>query len=214
MITIKVKGIEELVSNLDTLAKKELPFATAKGLSDIGRAVQAEIINTLPQKFTIRRNWYAPNTPYGIKLTMATKTNLVATVFTKAPWLPLQEYGGIKQINNKRLAIPFLYHSGMKPGVVFGAKHTKRDLIQAKDKPRNLGAGAFELKTKNGNTLLAQRTGKGKRSVLRILYSLEQQATIKPRLSFEETATKVVNQVYAEKMIAALEYAIKTSRLK
>lgn len=214
MLNIKVDGVQELIDSLDDLSRRELPFAVAKALTKTAQDVQAQVLADLPGKFTLRTGWSSPRTPFGFKIEKATKQSWTAKVYTKAPWMMLQEAGGIKTAPGKRLAIPFVFRSSLKPGIVFGAKRTKRDLIQSKDKPRNLGPGTFELKSKSGNVMLAQRTGKGKRSVLRILYALEPQANVKRRLFFGETAQAVVDTKWRGNMADALEYAIRTSRLK
>lgn len=213
MLHIKVEGIDRLLTSMNALMRQEVPFAVAKALTDTAVNVRNEVLSGLPGRFTLRTGWAQPNTPYGFKVEKATKTNWTARVFTRAPWMVLQEHGGIKAVGGKRLAIPFVYHSGTKPGVVFGAKRTKRDLISKKDLPRNLGNGVFHIKTNSGNELLAQRTGKGKRSVLRILYALEQSGRIKRRLMLAETASRVVAEKWPGNVQAALDYAVKTSRL-
>lgn len=210
MISIQVdtKPIQDMLER----AGREMPFAIAKGLTKTAQDVQAEVIRTLPDKFTLRTGWYKPNTPFGFKITKATKQNMAATVYSRAPWLQLQETGGTKTANGHRVAVPFVSMSGMKPGVQYGVKRTKRDLIQKSQKPRNLQK-AFIIHGKRGD-LLAQRTGRGKSSILRIMYALEQQTQIKPRLFFHQTAQQVVNRVWRMNLSDAIDYALKTSRFK
>ncbi len=211
MYSIKVTGLKESTGYLEAVAMNELPFAVAKGLTKTAQDVQAKVIAGLPSRFTLRTKWYQPNTPYGFKIEKATKTNLVAKVYTRAPWMQLQETGGVKQVSGKRLAVPFLERKGIRPGVVFGVKRTKRDLIMKSQKPQALGSRAFIMKGKKGD-LLAMRTGRGKRSILRILYGLEPKANIKARLRFAETAKQVVDQGWRRNIEDAIAYALRTSR--
>lgn len=211
MVKLIIDGLKKVDAALER-AEKEIQFATAKGLTKSAQDVQAAVIAKLPEQFTLRTGWYKPNTPYGFKIRMATKQDLVAVVYTKAPWMLLQEEGGVKKVSGKRLAVPLEYKQGAVPGVAYGVRRTKRDLIVKSQKPRNLSNG-FVIKGKSGD-LLAQRTGKGKRSMLRILYALEQQATIKKRLGFEDTARKVLREVWRKNFSDALDYALKTSRLR
>lgn len=208
-IEVDMKPVQEML----TRAGREMPFAIAKGLTKTAQDVQAKVIADLPGKFTLRTGWYKPNTPYGFKIEKATKQNMTATVFTRAPFMQLQEEGGTKRMpSGKRIAVPFLEQQGRKPGVIYGVKRTKRDLIMKSQKPRNL-AKAFTIKGKHGD-LLAVRQGRGKRSVLRIMYALEQVAQIKKRLGFAETAKMVVNAVWRRNLEEAIDYALKTSRYK
>ena len=211
MIRVDMKGLKESERYYEALSKRELPFALAKGLTTTGQSVQKKVVTDLPGKFTLRTGWYKPNTPFGIKVQMATKANLTVKVYTKAPWMQLQETGGIKQISGKRLAIPLVKRSGSRPGVQFGVKRTKKDLVMKSQKPQALGNKAFIIKGKKGD-LLAARTGKGKRSILSILYGLEPRANIKARFKFEETARQVVNLEWRRNFEEAIAYALKTSK--
>jgi hypothetical protein len=211
VISIKVdmKPVQEMIAK----AGREMPFAIAKGLTKTAQDVQSKVIEGLPNRFTLRTGWYKPNTPYGFKIEKATKQNMTAKVFTSAPFMQMQEEGGTKRLpSGKRIAVPFLEQQGRRPGVVYGVKRTKRDLIMKSQKPRNL-AKAFTLKGRHGD-LLAMRQGRGKRSVLRIMYALEQVAQIKKRLGFAETARMVINAVWRRNLEEAIDYALKTSRAR
>lgn len=196
---------------LEALRKDEVPFAIAKALTKTAQDIQSKIIANLPGQFTLRTGWYKPNTPYGFRIQKATKSSLTAKVYTKAPWMQLQETGGIKQTSGKRLAIPFIQKQGSRPGVVFGVKRTKRDLIMKSQKPQSLGSKAFIVKGKKGD-LLATRTGRGKKSILRILYGLEPKANVKARLHMAETAEQVVAQGWRNNFEEAIAFALKTSK--
>jgi hypothetical protein len=212
MFKIIETGLKEVVRALER-AEKEIQFATAKALTKSAQDVQAAVIDKLPEQFTLRTGWYKPNTPYGFKIRMATKQDLEAVVYTKAPWMLLHEEGGTKRsAQGKRLAIPFNYRQGSVPGVAFGVRRTKRDLVANSQKPRNLKK-AFVMQGQHGD-LLATYTGRGKNRVLQILYALEQQAKIKKRLGFEETARKVLREAWRKNFDDALDYALRTSRLK
>lgn len=197
---IKVEhNIDKVVSYLGNLAK-EIPFATALALTRTAQDVQAAIIEELPQKFTLRTGWYRASSPYGFKIERATKTNLTSSVFSKAPWLPLQESGGIKRVAGKRLAIP-----------TQAVRRTKRDLVKASEKPLALKK-AFPIKLKDGTTMLAMRRGRGRKAPLQFLYTLSKQAKITPRLRFFETARRVVAAKWAQRFAEAMEYAIRTAK--
>ena len=206
MSDIYVEGLKELEAGLLEFEKKDMPLATAITLTTVAGMAQAIVLAKLPEQFTLRTGWYKPNTPFGFKVKAASINHPQAEIYTKAPWMLLHEEGGTKSADGKRLAVPFTYKQGVVPGVVYGVKRTKRDLIMKSQKPRNLGTKAFMLNSKGGD-LLAMRTGRGKRSILRILYALEQQAVIKKRLGFADTARQVVKDHLKEIFSKAIEQA-------
>jgi len=212
MIKIDLYGDKEIIRRLNNLRERDLRFSVAYGLTMIAKDAQAVEIRILPEKFTLRTGWWKPNTPYGIKITPANKQTLESAVFTRAQWLPLHETGGVKQASGKRLAVPLVGSSSIRGDIQYGVKRTKRDLVMKSQKPRAL-SNAFIIKGKRGD-LLAQRTGKGKRSVLRIMYALEPKANISKRLMFEDVARRVVQDVWQKRMNDAIDSALRTSGLK
>lgn len=198
-INIDISGLKETQQYLDALEKGELRFGVAKGLTSIVGGIRDKVKQDLPTKFTLRTTWWDRG-PYSIKTEKATKQNLVAKVYTTAPWMRLQEEGGIKAAPGKRLAMPML-----------DVKRTKRDLIRANQKPRAL-SNAFHMKTRSGLDVLAYRTGKGKRSVLHMMYMLKKSANIKQRFGFQSTARQVVDKAGLLHMIEGIKYALETSK--
>ena len=115
---------------------------------------------------------------------MATKANPTVRVYTKAPWMQLQETGGIKQISGKRLAIPLVKKPGSRLGVQFGVKRTKKDLVMKSQKPQALGSKAFIIKGKKGD-LLATRTAKVRGPSLTSCMALNPGRTSRPDLNLK-----------------------------
>ncbi len=200
MIKVDTKGIIETESYLNALAKGQLAFGLAKGLTSLANGIRDKVKQDLPGKFTLRTKWWDRG-PFSIKTEMATKYNLTAKVYTTAPWMQMQEEGGTKiPFKSKRLAIPM-------PDV----RRTKRDLVQSSQKPRAL-TKAFIIHTKSGNDFMAIRVGRGKRSVMKLMWLLERKATIKKRFGFYDTAQQVVDKVGLTHLNAGLEYALKTAK--
>lgn len=199
MITIDVKGLKETQSYFDALAKGELRFGIAKGLTSLANGIREKVKEELPQKFTLRTKWWDRG-PHSIKTEKATPKNLASRVYTDAPWMRLQEEGGTKTASGKRLALP-----------MDGVKRTKRDLVRANQKPRAL-TKAFHIKTKSGHDMLAVRTGRGKRSRLQLMWMLERTAQIKQRFGFKQTAQVVVDRVGLLHLSEGIRYALETSK--
>lgn len=199
MIKLEITGLRETQAYFDALAKGELRFGIAKGLTSLANGIREKVMQELPGRFTLRTTWWQRG-PYAIKTTKATKQNLMSSVFTAAPWMRLQEEGGTKQAPGKRLAMPML-----------DVKRTKRDLIRANQKPRALKQ-AFHIKSKQGLEILAIRTGRGKRSTLHLMYMLKRSAQIRARFGFHETAQRVVDQAGLLHIQEGIKYALETSK--
>lgn len=199
MIQVRIDGLKQTQDYLTALANGELKFGIVKGLTSLAGASREQIIDELPGRFTLRTRWWQRG-PYAIKTDKATKQSMTSRVYTDAPWMNLQETGGIKTSAGKRVAIPM-------PDV----RRTKRDLVQKSQKPRAL-AKAFHIKTKTGNDFLAVRIGRGRKSQLRFMWLLERSATIRARFGFVDTANRVVDQVGLLHISEGIKYALETSK--
>lgn len=195
--SIKVTGVDELTRYLNDLQRKQIPFATAQALTATAEDVRAEIVKGLSEKFTLRKNWWRPGTRYGFNVKKARRNDLVAEVFTRAPWMVDHETGATRRPKGRNLAVPSEF-----------VKRSKRDLITKANQPRNLKK-AFVLRSRSGQETIFQRIrGKG----LRPMYFLTKQAEIKPTLEFHITAVRVVNARWAKNFSKALDHAIKTAK--
>jgi hypothetical protein len=199
MMSVNITGLKETQTYFDALAKGELRFGIAKGLTSLAGGIREKVREELPGRFTLRTKWWDRG-PYAIKTEKATKQNLMSRVFTMAPWMVLQEEGGTKTASGKRIAIPM-------PSV----KRSKKDLIRANQKPRAL-TKAFKIHTKSGNDFLAIRTGRGKNNRLQLMWLLEKATKIKPRFGFQVTAQRVIDRVGLMHINEGIKYALETSK--
>lgn len=197
---MEVTGIKEATRFLNDLQKRQIPFATAKALTDTANQARGEIVKHLQSTYTLRTPWYKPGTRYGINVAIAKKNNLVAEVFTRAPWMARHEEGGLKLPAGRNLAIPSAF-----------VKRTKRELISKANRPRNL-KNAFLVRSKSGQETLFQRVGRGRNRTIRPMYFLERQAEIKPTLQFAEIAQKVGKERWKKIFAAALDFALRTAK--
>lgn len=160
---------------------RNIRYGTAVGLTQTAKQAQAAVIESLKSTFTLRTRWYEPGNRFGIKIQPATRDRLQAAVQTRADWLEIHETGGTRRPKRKALAIP-----------TDNVRRNKRQLIPRSQRPRNL-ARSFVIETQSGPVLFV-RTGKGKRSKIRALYSLEPQAKIKRQSTFYEPISEVVKK--------------------
>ena len=160
---------------LNTIAKKQIPFAIAKTLTNIAQKSQAEVKQNIREKFFIRKK--SGGFESSIRIKPATKTNLTAEVYTMAAFAALQQTGGVKKAKDGRLAIP-----------------SYQDITQVKKRrdsnsPSTYLAGdAFKIRTKSGNEVIARREGKE----LKVLYFLRKDAHVDKKLDMIETTIKTV----------------------
>ena len=197
---MEITGIKEATRFLNDFQKKQIPFAVATALNETANQARDEIVKHLQSSFTLRTGWWKPRTRYGINVQPAKKTSLVSEVFTKAPWMGLQETGGIKAPRGKNIAVPSPY-----------VKRSKRDLITQANRPRNL-KNSFIGRSKSGQETIFQRIGRGKNRVIRAMYFLEKRAEIKPAFQFAQTAQRVANERWAKNFAKALDFALRTAK--
>lgn len=195
---IKIEGLDKIIKNLDDMAKKQVPFATARALTKTAEDARDEIVKDLPGKFTLRTSWWKPRTRYGFNVKPAKKTDLKAEIFTQAPWMQIHEVGGIRTPERSReLAIPTLQ-----------VRRTKRQLIGASQRPRALKKSFVKI-TRTGQKVLFQKVGK---KGIKPMYLLEPKARIKPVLRFVETAKKIITQRFESNFTKSFEDAMRTAK--
>ena len=173
IISLQIKS--QASDELAAIAKKHIPFAIAKTLTNVAQKSQDEVRKNIREKFFIRKK--SGGFESSIRIKPATKTNLTAEVYTMAAFASLQQTGGIKKAKDGRLAIPS-YQS-------IGQVKKRSD----SNSPSTYLAGdAFKMKTKTGQEVIARGSG----GELKILYFLNKSAKIDKKLNMIEITTKTV----------------------
>lgn len=198
-IQVDIQGIEGMRQSLSNI-ERQLPFATALALTRTAKEVQREEIAHIRSAFTVRGSWLREGGKFGVRITPASKKELVAVVESRAPWLEEHEGGVTRTPEGSHFAIP--------QAVI---RRTKTQLIAKSQRPKALKR-VFKIQTKKGIPLLIQRIGRGKRSALRVMYQLTGKAKIEPRLQFVDTGRAVVERVWKQIFAEALDRAIRTAR--
>ncbi len=198
-LNITLHGLDVWVTKIRNLPK-QLRYATAVTLTRSAESAQDAILARTRDVFTIRKSWLQPGYKFGINRKAATKDDLSAEVFSRAPWMLRHEEGGLKLPNKEYLAVP-----------QEGVKRTKKDLIPAGQKPKALKRSFIIWKTKSG-PMLFQRKGRGKSSTIKAMYAFEKSAQIEARWQFVKTGIAVVKKVYGKIFAAALKDSLETAR--
>lgn len=187
---------------------KQDRFAIASALTKTGKEVQAADIKAVDDAFTIRTNWPRQG-PLAFRVTPANKNDdpIVCIVGTNADFLEkfVREPEGaivVKLPRGEFIAIP-----------TSNVKRTKRDIIRAAQRPRNLrGKRDIVLPMRNGRGMvLLQERGRGRNTKRVALYILVPRAKVKERDVIFGPAEKVFSKrfatIYAEQAAIALATA-------
>jgi hypothetical protein len=223
MIKIEIKGLNETIKYLDDIAKKQLPFATAKALTMTAQDVQKKMIEVMPERFTVRSGWYRSG-PFAFKIKAATKSNLQAEVYTNAPWMSIQESGGEKMplAGRKMIAIPTrgsrpnkkqLIPEHLRPAFLL---HGQIGHTQSKSKRKRLKWGkmryassAFIGKVKDDRLGIWMTEPSGK---LKLMYQLESMADVDARLMFKQTAKRIVDEKFNQNFGTAFKETMRSAK--
>ncbi|WP_234729707.1 hypothetical protein [Acidocella facilis] len=214
MIRIGVKSdIDKLVASLSAFDETQLPYTIALALTRTAQDARAEVTAAMPGEFILRRTWILQ----GIRIKAARKDNLVATVYSRDPFMARQEYGGnkVSMDGGRNIAIPLaarpdpraLIPEELLPANLGRAEYTisKNGNLVTK---KGTGGAAFRM-VSNGKTYLALRTAAG----LKMMYLLVPSAHITPRLNLGEITQRVVRERFAENFLAAAREAMATRRV-
>ncbi len=182
-LQIKSNASDELAN----IAKKQIPFAVAKTLTNVAQKSQDEVRKNIREKFFIRKK--SGGFESSIRIKPATKNNLTAEVYTMAAFAALQQTGGIKKAKDGRLAIPS-----------YQSINQVKKRTDSNSPSTYLAGDAFKMKTKSGQEVIAQRKGKE----LKILYFLHKNAAINKRLDMIEITTKTVKERFDAQLSANL----------
>lgn len=181
---------------------KQATFALAQTLTQTAKAVQAGVVSSVRENFTVRNNWVEPSNAMGVKVLPASKADLSAAVVTRADWLTLHEEGGEKVPRGEHLAIPSA-----------NVRRTKRDVVQRSQRPGALrGKRDVVLPLKKGGFGLFQRRGRGKKKPLVFLYRLTKRAKIRKQPTFSKPAEREFERNFNRLFEKNFREAIRTAK--
>ena len=183
----------ELQTWLSNVQQKQMPYATARALTDTAQDIKTAAIDSAKKNFTLRNNWVVK----GIRINRAEKKdwpNIKAEIGSKDNFMKLQEEGGVKKKN----AIPR------------GARPVKTAITTPAKWP-----GAM-LK-KNNAFVGTVRTGKRavyirQRKRLKLMYVFQDTVNIKPRWKLKETAEQVGRKVMQGHFMRRIDEALRSAR--
>jgi hypothetical protein len=200
LITISVRDdFLRLRDTLDDFARRQLPFALARALTETARQTAAEMTRALPSIF----DRPTPFTLRAMAIKPARKENLEAWVFIKdiqARYLKLEETGGAREPEpGSPLVVPVdatLNQYGNIPrGALSRLKGTKR--------------GQVFVGTIKGVTGFWQR---GPFHSIRLLAALHREEQYRPRFRYAERVRASVERIFPAELSKQLERALATAK--
>ena len=197
MIQFTVKDdIDRVLRGLDERFRRQVPFATAKALTDTAKDVQRDLTAALPRVF----DRPTPFTLRAIGITPANKATLTSRVFIRdiqRGYLELEVAGGVRTPKKRALVLP----AGLDRNAYGNIPRGKiKSLLARKDvfSGSVRGVGGVWQRTKQGG--------------LKLLVSYEPRATYKPRFAFAGIAQVTIERRLIPNLRAALAAAIATAR--
>lgn len=189
-------NLREWTASMTAFERQQLPFATAKALTDVARydvkpAVerQMDLVFDKPVEFTRRGVGYRP----------AYKGTLSSRVLIKEiqnSYLEVEEYGGVRVPKKRALVIPAAQKVNSYGNL---PKGTVQRLLARKDtfSGRVHGQGGIWQRTRGG---------------LKLLIAWEDRATYRPRFGFYDTCRMAAELHFPRRFEAAFSQALATAR--
>lgn len=217
MLSLNVgSNIGEVAGWLNTVQRKQLPFATAVALQNTAFDVRRKAVgDTFPSAFTSRNRTFAkgvlivePSRTKGAARRRVDKRKLHAAVYARdhvTDYLETHARGGHKiPFDGKHLAIP-VRELRDRRGARGIPKSYRPKAVLAKKK------SFINTTRKTGQLMILQRKTK-KQYPLRAFYILEPRAKITKSLRFYEDAAKVVQRRLAPNFRQSFDKAMRTAK--
>ena len=199
-VTIK-SNYRKIERSLDTLGRKQLPFAYATTLNDTMKAVKKFTIErTYPRSFQTRNKAFFKASVWGKgSVRWAKKTNLIVSAEDRLGRGNLEEHarGGQKKVRG-RVAIPTRYVK---------ARRTARG-VPKRLRPRTVVDSA---KGYLGERSIYQTFGP-KQSKRRLLYVLASSVRLRPRFPFYQDAERITKMTSPKFFRRNFRKAVETAR--
>ena len=186
---------------------RALKWSTAFSLNAMAIEAQEYQINqNLPRRFTLRGGWFRKGNKFGIRVRKASVQNLEAIVGTAAPWMRIQETGGMKKSSsgNKFFGIGVRARSAWTSKI----RSPKYIKVLSEEAKKKEGAKNFWRSKKGQAPKLYGVYARG----IRVEYQMARTAKIKKQWGFAQTTQALVSRRFDA--IFAREFAKEMTRAK
>lgn len=202
-------NVADLAKDLEDLARKQVPFATALALTRTAQDVRGHLRETLGDYFVTRNKWVAGS----MQMTKATKATLEAHAGTVYEPMALQDEGGQKTgKDGGTVAVPVAARADetkrTTPATWPGRLAKKRDFFLA-----TFGDGVVgKASDGSGGVGIFQRIGRrAEKKHLKLWWLIEPEVHVEPRWPFEDLARATVERELVDNFWSAMEQAMATA---
>lgn len=202
-VAVDTKDLEKALGTLKT----EIPYALSRGINDTLLSIQKEQIQTINDRFTVRRQAFVKRS---VKITKFSKKQdldgeiSIADIGGKSTKDILSKFETGKDKRSR---------TGGKVAVPSEFIRPDRGRVVTKSKRPSQLKNTFKV-TKGETSLLFQRKGKGKNRTVHLAYILKPSVKIDRRLGFVDVAVRVFNTSFQTHVNKRLEEGITKARLK
>lgn len=185
-------------AQLDDFQRTQLPYATARALTETARAVQKAVTSELPSIF----DRPTPFTMRGLAIKPARKADLTAEVFVKdiqARYLKLEETGGTRTPPKTALVVPVGIPLNQYGNIPRGALQ----------RLKGRGKAAVFVGTVKGVGGFWQR---GPFHSLRLLAAFTPRVHYRPRFGYQQRVAAAARQVFPAALERNMTLALATAR--
>lgn len=197
---------------LTAQAQKQVPFATAKALTNLAKGAQESLRSDIQRNMTIRRPWALK----GIQVKAAQKRDglngMYAEVGSKDWYMADQlddKSSDRKAPSGRKQFLPYAARKGGKASMIPKGLRPAAVTQRAKSEGGSEDGKYFFKRGRGGRSMVYQNL-KGKK--LKLLYTVGDVQTIKPKLSLSESVRRAVAGKAEREFIRQMQAAIRSAK--
>lgn len=179
--------------------QRQIPFALSKGLNLTAEDIREAEVAELHKKFDVRGQWWRPRRRYGINVKPSKKSNLTASVFTRAYWMFDHVHGGRRSLAGKRLAVP----------QTFAIRRKRTGAIAKPWRPKNI-KNTFVTELGGGEGIIFRWNKR--RKMKEKMYFLIPSARIRPTFKWYEVGVKTAKRKARRNFNKGIREALRTAK--
>lgn len=197
---------------LNTQAQKQVPFATAKSLTNLAKIAQTSLRGDIQRGMTLRRPW----TLKGIQVKAAQKRDglngMYAEVGSKDWYMADQlddKSSTRKAPSGKKQFLPYAARRGGKAAQIPKGLRPAAITQSAKSGSGGQDGKYFFKKGRGGRSMVYQNLKGGK---LRLLYTVGDVQNIKPKIQLSDSVRNAISSKVEREFIRQMQAAIRSAK--
>ena len=220
-------NIEEVVSGLSDLDKKQIPYAASLALNKTAEVAMSAMVQHTGKEFNVTAAWNKVGGKYGIKKRRAKKTDLSVTIFIPSENTWIEDHQDASTRTGKILIPTKEFFKHFKVKTNRSVKKKASTLLAAKSKNRIFQAningddylmqrlkgkvdGSRRLKSKKTSRLLKAKKVLRRDAIP--LFIIKDRVKETKKLEFFRTITASFESEFNKQFDTAFEYAMRTAK--